>query len=112
MLVGMVSTNSLSSQDVARELASRPGWKQRGEAIVRELTFRDFDDALRFFEQLGEMANDYGRRPEMCIREHNRVRLWVANPHHAGFTMAEMRLADKVDGVIERVHPDAVTEGR
>jgi hypothetical protein len=54
------------------------------------------------------MADDYGRRPDMCISEFNHVRLSIANPHHAGFTLAETRLAEKADGVIEEHYPGAV----
>ena len=36
----------------------------------------------------------------MCISEFNRVRIIVANPHHAGITEAERRLAAKVDAVV------------
>jgi hypothetical protein len=40
------------------------------------------------------------RRPDICIFGFNRVRLTVANPHHAGLTEAELRLARKVDAVL------------
>jgi hypothetical protein len=39
----------------------------------------------------------------MCISEFNRVRITVANPHRAGITPAETRLAAKVDAVIRDV---------
>jgi 4a-hydroxytetrahydrobiopterin dehydratase len=97
----------LSDQDVDRALAQERGWRREGEALVRELRLRDFDEALRFIERVGEAANDYGRRPDMCVSEFNRVRLSVANLHHAGFTLAEVRLAEKVNRVIEGEHPEA-----
>ncbi|MDX6725168.1 MAG: Pterin 4 alpha carbinolamine dehydratase, partial [Solirubrobacteraceae bacterium] len=81
----------LSTAEVEQELARRRGWKMIGEALVRELRFRDFEDALRFVERVGEAAVDYRRRPDMCISEYNHVRLSVSNLHHAGFTLAEMR---------------------
>ena len=86
---------------------SEHAWREEGDKLVRELTFRDFDEALRFLEQAAEAAEDYGRRPDMCIAHNNRVRLEIANPHHAGFTIAEVRLAQKVDAVIETHHPTA-----
>ena len=48
-----------------------------------------------------ELANDHGRCPDMCISRFNRVRLSISNPKHAGFTLQEMRLAAKVNAVIE-----------
>jgi pterin-4a-carbinolamine dehydratase len=82
------------------EAFERRGWRRRGEALEREIRFRDFDEASRFIDQVAECAVDYGRRPDMSIHDSNRVRLSIANPHHAGLTLAEERLATKVDAVI------------
>jgi hypothetical protein len=37
------------------------------------------------------------------------VRLAVANLHHAGFTLAEMRLLEKVNAILDEHHPDAIS---
>ena len=37
----------------------------------------------------------------MCVLHFNEVRLTIANPHHAGLTEAEFRLARKVNEVID-----------
>jgi pterin-4a-carbinolamine dehydratase len=37
----------------------------------------------------------------MCILDFNRVRLTITNPNHAGLTEAELRLAEKVNAVID-----------
>jgi 4a-hydroxytetrahydrobiopterin dehydratase len=99
----------MSMEDVDRALVRVSGWKRIGDAIVRELQFRDFEDALRFVERVGHAAVDYRRRPDMCISEYNHVRLTVANLHHAGFTEAEMRLAEKVNAILDEHHPDATS---
>jgi len=76
------------------------GWKVRGDRLVRELSMRDFDEAMRMAERIAEAAEDHFRRPDLCITEFNRLRIIVANPHHAGITEAERRLAAKVDAVV------------
>jgi pterin-4a-carbinolamine dehydratase len=78
-----------------------PGWRRVEESLVRDLLFRDFDQALGFVEQVATAAKDHLRRPDMCIYEFNRVRLTIANPRHAGVTAAELRLLAKVDALIE-----------
>jgi pterin-4a-carbinolamine dehydratase len=100
---------AMTPAEVDRELASRHGWRRVGDALERELLFRDFEEALRFVERVGQAAVDYKRRPDMCISEFNHVRLTVSNLHHAGFTLAEMRLAAKVDAIVDEHHPNAVT---
>ena len=76
------------------------GWKVSGDRLVRELLMRDFDEAMRMAERIAQGAEDHFRRPDMCITEFNRLRIIVANPHHAGITEAERRLAAKVDAVV------------
>ncbi|MEA2269735.1 MAG: 4a-hydroxytetrahydrobiopterin dehydratase [Solirubrobacteraceae bacterium] len=99
----------LTPAEVDRELAARRGWRRIGDALVRELMFRDFEEALGFVERVAQAAVDYKRRPDMCISEFNHVRLTVANLNHAGFTVAEMRLAAKVNAIVDEHHPDAVS---
>ena len=77
------------------------GWQLRGQTLVRELYMRDFDEAFQLVGRIAAAAVDHFRRPDMCISEFNRVRLIVANPHHAPITEAERRLAAKVDAAIE-----------
>jgi 4a-hydroxytetrahydrobiopterin dehydratase len=83
-------------------------WRHEGAALVREMTFRDFDDAMRFMERVVQAAVDYDRRPDMCLSHNNRVRLTIENLHHAPLTQAELRLAAKVDAILDEHHPAAI----
>jgi pterin-4a-carbinolamine dehydratase len=76
------------------------GFKQEGDALVRVIAMRDFDEAFGLVGRIAAAAEDHFRRPDMCISEFNRVRITIANPHHAGITEAETRLAAKVDAVV------------
>lgn len=98
----------LQEDELSRALAAETGWRLRDGALVRELVMRDFDEAIRMFDLIGNAAVDYGRRPDMCISEFNHVRLTISNPHHAGLTVAELRLAARVSAVAE----DHGLEGR
>ena len=80
---------------------SDTGWRQGDEGLVREIEFRDFGEALAFLERVAACAADHLRRPDMCVLRFNRVRITIANPHHAKLTAGELRLAGKVDAVIE-----------
>jgi pterin-4a-carbinolamine dehydratase len=101
---------ALDERQLRRALAQRQQWRLRDGALVRELLVRDFDEALRLLEHVAECAVDYARRPDMCISEFNHVRLSISNPHHAGLTVAELRLAGRVDEILEEHHPE-VTAG-
>ena len=87
------------------------GWRREGELLVREIEFRDFSDAIACLERVAGVE-DYRRRPDMCILNYNRVRLTIGNPHHAGLTEAEIRLANKVNPLIAPDPPEADAAGR
>jgi pterin-4a-carbinolamine dehydratase len=74
--------------------------------LVREIEFRDFSDAVAFLERVAGVE-DHLRRPDMCILSYNRVRLTIVNPHHAGLTAAEIRLAEKVNPLIDAGSPES-----
>jgi 4a-hydroxytetrahydrobiopterin dehydratase len=82
-------------------------WRRDGDSLVRDLTFRDFDEALGFVERVARGAVDYERRPDLCIEQFNHVRVTIANLHHAGFTVAEQRLVDKVDSIVDAYQAQA-----
>jgi pterin-4a-carbinolamine dehydratase len=76
-------------------------WEREDDnTLVRRLAFRDFDEALGFVGAVAERVDDYGRRPDVGIAA-GHVRLSISNRHHAGITLAEMRLAEMVDAVID-----------
>jgi 4a-hydroxytetrahydrobiopterin dehydratase len=102
-----VTGGLLTDAEVAQALSARPGWRRAGGALVRRLQMKDFEEALAFVERVGAAAVDYGRRPDMCISEQNHVRLEIANLNHAGFSLAELRLARMVDGILDAHHPRA-----
>jgi pterin-4a-carbinolamine dehydratase len=94
-------SSPLGEDQLRSALVKERGWELRDGALVRELMMRDFEHALRLLEDLARCAIDFGRRPDMCISEFNHVRLSISNPHHAGFTAAELRLAAKVNAIVD-----------
>jgi 4a-hydroxytetrahydrobiopterin dehydratase len=95
----------LTAAEVGRALESRPGWQWKTDGLVRELQFRDFAAARGFAEQLADVATYYGHRPDIAIRD-GRVVLSLVNHNHAGVTVADLALADRIDRAIEQHAPD------
>lgn len=93
----------MTNSTVNRRQLADSGWRLAGQSLVREISFRDFDEAFAMVEKLGKAAQDYLRRPDMCIVDFNQVRLRIANPHRAGITEAELRLKRKVDAVLDEL---------
>jgi pterin-4a-carbinolamine dehydratase len=104
----------MDSPTIARRQPIDPGWRRVGHSLVRELSFRDFEESFAFATRVAHEAVDYLRRPDICVFGFNRVRLTVADPNHAGLTEADWRLARKVDAIltVERAAPRAASDGR
>src|SRR3954452_16810745 len=94
-----LDNSGLASGSEVQDAVAR-GWRLQRDALVRDLEFRDFDEAIAFAQVLGREAVDWLRRPDMLIRSHH-LQLSLVNLHHAGLTKAELRLVAKATAVIE-----------
>ena len=81
-------------------LDAQRAWRRDGQTLVRDLSFRDFETAMAFLERIAPRAEDYKRHPDVHISRGN-VRFTITNPHRAGITLAELRLAAKVNAAID-----------
>jgi pterin-4a-carbinolamine dehydratase len=92
----------VSPSELRRSLRRHPEWKIERGKLVRELRLRDFEEALACMNRLAAEVDDFGRRPDICLLDGDRVRVAVASPHHAGFSLVELRLVEKVDAALQR----------
>ena len=54
------------------------GWQVHPNSLVRELWFRDYEEAKAFADYIAEHVDDYHRHPDLAITL-NRVRVVIAN---------------------------------
>lgn len=98
--VAPVRRGILTAAELRRALREHPEWKIDGQQLVRELRFKDFERAFACVRRLAAEARDFQRHSDICLQDGNRVRVSIANPNHAGFTVGELRLAERVDAVL------------
>jgi 4a-hydroxytetrahydrobiopterin dehydratase len=81
-------------EPLARQLA---GWQIIGEHhLEKSFEFRNFDAALRFANRVGEVAEQEGHHPDICLGwGYAHVRVWT----HAidGLSESDFILAAKID---------------
>jgi pterin-4a-carbinolamine dehydratase len=92
----------LTPAEVRRALDSRRGWRQRADGLAREVRCRDFASARSLGARLADEVTYYGRHPELAIHDDGRLVVALVDSNHAGVTIADLRLADEVDRVIEQ----------
>jgi 4a-hydroxytetrahydrobiopterin dehydratase len=74
-------------------------WREDGEALVRDLKFDDFAQAMAFVNRVADLAEEAGHHPDILVHGWNNVRLTLST-HSAGkLTDADRDLARSIDGL-------------
>ncbi len=83
---------SLTAENIEARLRNLPGWRVEAGELVRTFQFADFRAALRFVNNVGELAEQAGHHPDIDIR-YNRVRLALTTHDAGGLTDKDFELA-------------------
>ena len=79
-------------------LAALPQWKRDGETISRVFEFRDFPDAMKFVNNVAELAEQAQHHPDVDIRW-NKVTLALTTHDAGGLTEKDFALAQQCDAL-------------
>jgi len=82
----------LSPESAQSRLAQLPGWQIQSGELVRTFEFKDFVAAIRFVNQVADLAEQANHHPDIDIR-YNRVRLALVTHSAGGLTEKDFHLA-------------------
>jgi 4a-hydroxytetrahydrobiopterin dehydratase len=88
----------LEPGDVDRRLEGS-AWRREGEAIVRELRFDGFVEAIAFVDRVAVVAEDANHHPDILVHGYNNVRLTLSTHSQGGITQADLDLAGSIDSL-------------
>jgi 4a-hydroxytetrahydrobiopterin dehydratase len=88
--------NALSAAEIEEVLKTHPAWKLQGGKLVREWTFKDFVEAMKFVNSVAELAEAAGHHPDIDIR-YNRVILGLISHDAGGITRRDAAMAGRID---------------
>ena len=72
-------------------------WEREGEALVRDLKFDDFAQAMAYVNRVADLAEEVNHHPDILVHGWNRVRLTLTT-HSAGtLTDNDYEMARKID---------------
>ncbi len=74
-------------------------WRQEGEALVRDLKFKDFAEAMAYVNRVADLAEEVNHHPDILVHGWNKVRLSLTNHSAGGLTEADFQLAGAIDGL-------------
>lgn len=77
-------------------LVTVPNWKRKRTAITRTYQFKDFVAAIRFVDDVAQLAEKAWHHPDIDIRW-NKVTLTLSTHDQGGLTEKDFDLARKFD---------------
>jgi len=88
----------LGHDEIARRLASLPGWHHRGNAIEKRFDRGDFNGSMAFAIAVAAAANERDHHPEIAI-SWNVVTLTLCSHDAGGITDRDFALAAAVEAL-------------
>ena len=86
----------LNKQSIKDWIEKRPGWKMKGQALVKEFSFKSFRDTIVFVNRIASLADETDHAPNIDIRD-NLVRLSLTTSEVKGVSQRDLDMAQKVD---------------
>ena len=90
-------TPTLSEEKIDQYLELVQGWTRSGQMIEKTFTFRNFREALSFFNKVAEVAEEEDHHPDMGIYQWRRVRLSLTTHAAHGLTENDFVMAAKIE---------------
>lgn len=88
----------LSDDEITARLESSQ-WGREDDEIVLDRKFEDFAGAMRFANDVAELAEEANHHPDILVHGWNNVQLRLTNHSAGGLTEADFALAGRIDGL-------------
>jgi 4a-hydroxytetrahydrobiopterin dehydratase len=86
----------LTAEAVQAALKKLPGWNLKDEAIDKQYTWPSFPDAIKFVNQVADLAEQADHHPDILIN-YRRVTLTLSTHSEGGITQKDFDLAEQID---------------
>jgi 4a-hydroxytetrahydrobiopterin dehydratase len=86
---------TLSSAEMEEVLRANPEWKLQNEKLIREWTFKDFVEAMKFVNRVAALAEAAGHHPDIDVR-YNQVTLGLVSHDAGGITQRDAAMANQI----------------
>ena len=86
----------LTTEAVQVALKKLPGWNLKDEAIAKQYTWPSFPDAIKFVNQVADLAEQADHHPDILIN-YRRVTLTLSTHSEGGITQKDFDLAAQIE---------------
>lgn len=88
--------SNLTPKEVSDQFKQTPTWFLVGDKISKVFNFPDFKSALKFVNQIGDIAEKQGHHPEISL-SWGKVIITTTTHDPNGLTEKDFTLAQKID---------------
>ncbi len=88
----------LSEDDIKKNLEQIPNWKLNGKKIENEFVFKDFKEAMKFVNNIADLAEGEGHHPDIHIHW-NKVMLELWTHSMNGLSENDFIVAAKINNL-------------
>lgn len=88
--------NVLNTNQIEKYIFQLPGWQYNGNTIQKEWIFKDFPAAMKFINDVAEIAEEQQHHPEIN-NVYNKVTLSFFTHDAGGITEKDIRLAERIN---------------
>jgi len=82
---------------IDEKLAQLSGWTRVGDNIEKNFKLKDFEEALKFVNQVGAAAQAMDHHPDIFLHDWNQVRITASTHSAKGITENDIELATQVN---------------
>ncbi len=93
----------LTDEEIGKRLSGLEGWERRGDQIEKRYTLKNFKDALRFVNRVGELAEGMDHHPDILIHHYKNVTLTLTTHDAKGLTRLDFDLAERIESAFQNL---------
>ncbi|HEX2235656.1 MAG TPA: 4a-hydroxytetrahydrobiopterin dehydratase [Actinomycetota bacterium] len=86
----------LEEEEIEQRLDELGDWEREGDQIQKVFEFDDFSAAIRFVNDVADLAERYDHHPDIDIR-YNRVKLALSTHSEGGLTPRDFDVAGEIE---------------
>ena len=89
----------LSNKEINLRLERLDGWHFKDQAIEKEWRFKDFKQAMKFLNNVADIAEEINHHPEI-YNVYSKVVLRFSTHDEGGITSKDFNIAEKIDSIL------------
>jgi 4a-hydroxytetrahydrobiopterin dehydratase len=89
---------NLTHQEIENKMKEVPNWRLENEMIVRDWSFKDFNEAMKFINQIANLAEKHDHHPEL-FNVYNKVTVRFSTHDADGLTHRDFTIAREIDNL-------------